>query len=205
MAKKEKKSPEKEMAAKVEHDLPEIAKKYHIQISYPYGYFPDDVDKIIKDFEFTISTKDNKISDIIAKNAVKIDEITAAKDKEIEELNKFLKIANMREEKNKEEIEQLKKDCDNLRAQVFELNLGISSLELKEPTVAEAENMTGKINNIIKPTITDSDANKSLSKLKVVKGTNLSVPKNDDEEKSKVSGSNSLLKRINQPKKDKGE
>lgn len=64
MAKKNKKalkSPQKK-AEKFEHELPEIAKRLGIRVSSPYGYYPEDVDKIIFQLEKDVSslTKENK-------------------------------------------------------------------------------------------------------------------------------------------------
>lgn len=59
MAKKDK--PLKK-AEKFEHELPEIAKRLGIRVSSPYGYYPEDVDKIIFKLEQDVSslTKENK-------------------------------------------------------------------------------------------------------------------------------------------------
>lgn len=66
MAKKEKKakkirSPQKK-AEKFEQELPELARRLGIRVSSPYGYYPEDVDKIITKLEQDVSnlTKENK-------------------------------------------------------------------------------------------------------------------------------------------------
>ncbi len=55
------KSPQKK-AEKFEQELPEIAKRLGIRVSSPYGYYPEDVDKIISNLEKDVSslTKENK-------------------------------------------------------------------------------------------------------------------------------------------------
>ena len=66
MTKKEKKakkirSPQKK-AEKFEQELPELARRLGIRVSSPYGYYPEDVDKIISNLEKDVSslTKENK-------------------------------------------------------------------------------------------------------------------------------------------------
>ena len=59
--KKTKRTPQK-LAKKFENELPEVAKRLGIRVSNPYGYYPEDVDKIIVRLEQDISdlTKENK-------------------------------------------------------------------------------------------------------------------------------------------------
>lgn len=49
-------------ARKFEEELPEIATKYGIRVSNPYGYYPEDVDKVITKLEAEANnlSKDNK-------------------------------------------------------------------------------------------------------------------------------------------------
>ena len=49
-------------AKKFENEKPILAQKYNIRVSNPYGYYPEDVDKLITTFENTISSleKENK-------------------------------------------------------------------------------------------------------------------------------------------------
>jgi DivIVA protein. len=49
-------------AKKFEDNLPEIAIKYNIRVSNPYGYYPEDVDKVLLNLEASINqlTKENK-------------------------------------------------------------------------------------------------------------------------------------------------
>lgn len=63
MAKNKKNSVNKSSssAKKFEAELPEIAKRHNIRVSNPYGYYPEDVDKVIMRLEKDISdlTKEN--------------------------------------------------------------------------------------------------------------------------------------------------
>ena len=59
MAKKTIKSPQKK-AEKFENELPEIAKRLGIRVSSPYGYYPEDVDKIIFNLERDVSSLTNE-------------------------------------------------------------------------------------------------------------------------------------------------
>ena len=54
------KNPRK-MAEKFEQDLPEVAKRHNIRVSSPYGYYPEDADKVIIDLEEAVNnlTKEN--------------------------------------------------------------------------------------------------------------------------------------------------
>lgn len=60
MKNKTKSTPQKN-AKKFEQELPEVAKRHNIRVSNPYGYYPEDVDKIILALEKDISnlTKEN--------------------------------------------------------------------------------------------------------------------------------------------------
>ena len=59
---KTKRSPQK-LAKKFEQELPEVAKRHNIRVSSPYGYYPEDTDKIILQLEKDVSnlTKENKL------------------------------------------------------------------------------------------------------------------------------------------------
>lgn len=58
---KTKRSPQK-LAKKFENELPEVAKRHNFRVSSPYGYYPEDVDKVVIQFESDVSnlTKENK-------------------------------------------------------------------------------------------------------------------------------------------------
>lgn len=43
-------------AKKFENELPEVARRHNIRVSSPYGYYPEDVDKIIVRFEEDVSS-----------------------------------------------------------------------------------------------------------------------------------------------------
>lgn len=43
-------------AKKFENELPEVARRHNIRVSSPYGYYPEDVDKIIVHFEEDVSS-----------------------------------------------------------------------------------------------------------------------------------------------------
>lgn len=55
MAKKDKTNRNVKAAKKFEQDLPEVAKRLHIRVSNPYGYYPEDVDKIILNLEKSVN------------------------------------------------------------------------------------------------------------------------------------------------------
>lgn len=81
---------------KIEQDKSEIAKKYQFRISNPYGYFPEDVDKVVQQLasdlsEYTkenkrLSEELNKAQDEVREANVRITELTF----QIDELNNTL-------------------------------------------------------------------------------------------------------------------
>ena len=50
-------------AKQFENDKPEVARRYDIKISKPYGYYPEDVDKVITNLEEELNrlTKENQL------------------------------------------------------------------------------------------------------------------------------------------------
>lgn len=47
-------------AKKFESNLPEVAKRHHIRVSNPYGYYPEDVDKIIIGLESSVNSLEHE-------------------------------------------------------------------------------------------------------------------------------------------------
>lgn len=81
MAKKTKSSVNKSLnsAKKFESDLPEMAKKYNIRVSNPYGYYPEDVEKIIFDLESQINRLEKENFTLTKKNGELENDVSQAK------------------------------------------------------------------------------------------------------------------------------
>ena len=208
MAKK-KKSSAQEQAAKLESNLPEIAKKYKIQISYPYGYYPDDVDKNIIKLESIIETKENEYNQL-------------AKEIKIREL----RIQNQQNELSQKDdiIQQLENDMKALKNTMMQLKMQLSLMEVPDTTAIEDMVMTEKIGTITgkqesilkspKDIVKDNTEEQKrknfipMDQLKIVKGDTLNITTDAASpvpELNKPNTSNTTYKSIKNLKVVKGD
>lgn len=103
-------------AKKFEADLPEVAKRHNIRVSSPYGYYPEDVDKIILNLE-------KEISNLSKENKQLADEI----------------------EGKKQDISKLQKQFNDLRFQIMTGETTDTSAEEDFANLSRIGSITGKI------------------------------------------------------------